>query len=215
MWYPPRGMSARLFGEDVLFAQRQLKSQGLYAGALDGVWGPKTDAAHTAFELQSATIAEELGKFDARSERELATLALPAQRVMRGLLTFLNRVNLGSEDVAVRIVSGTRTYAEQDALYAQGRTRNTLPVVTKAKGGQSNHNFGIAVDIGIFIAGEYLAESPMYETAGRLALDAVPGLEWGGNWNSIVDRPHYQLATGLEIAEVRRRFEAGQSYIPA
>ena len=46
-----------------------------------------------------------------------------------------------------------RTFAEQDALYAQGRTKlfdangKKLGVVTKAKGGQSIHNFGLALDI--------------------------------------------------------------------
>jgi peptidoglycan LD-endopeptidase CwlK len=37
-----------------------------------------------------------------------------------------------------RIFSETRIYAEQDALFKKG------PKVTTARGGQSNHNFGIA-----------------------------------------------------------------------
>jgi len=43
-----------------------------------------------------------------------------------------------------------RTFAEQDALYSQGRTKlfddkgKRLGIVTKAKGGQSIHNFGLA-----------------------------------------------------------------------
>ena len=43
--------------------------------------------------------------------------------------------------IKLRIVQGYRTYREQDELYAKGRT---MPgsIVTKAKGGQSNHNFG-------------------------------------------------------------------------
>jgi peptidoglycan L-alanyl-D-glutamate endopeptidase CwlK len=46
-----------------------------------------------------------------------------------------------------------RTFAEQDALYSQGRTKlfddkgKRLGIVTKAKGGQSIHNFGLALDI--------------------------------------------------------------------
>jgi hypothetical protein len=42
-------------------------------------------------------------------------------------------------------VQGVRTFAEQDALYAQGRTRKGLRV-TNAKGGQSYHNYGLAAD---------------------------------------------------------------------
>ena len=46
-----------------------------------------------------------------------------------------------------------RTFLEQDSLYAQGRTKlfdnqgKRLGVVTKAKGGQSIHNYGLALDI--------------------------------------------------------------------
>lgn len=40
---------------------------------------------------------------------------------------------------------GYRTYGEQMALWAQGRTKSG-GIVTNAKGGQSAHNFGLAVD---------------------------------------------------------------------
>ena len=39
-----------------------------------------------------------------------------------------------------------RTFAEQDALYAQGRTKPGK-IVTNAKGSQSYHCYGLAVDI--------------------------------------------------------------------
>ena len=44
------------------------------------------------------------------------------------------------------VTQGLRTYAEQDALYAQGRT---VPgeIVTNAAAGYSWHNFGNAVDL--------------------------------------------------------------------
>ena len=48
--------------------------------------------------------------------------------------------------VEVRIVQGLRTIDEQNALYAQGRTKPGKKV-TNAKGGQSYHNYGLAVDI--------------------------------------------------------------------
>ena len=59
-------MSEQLFADDVLFLQRFLRSGGLYAGKLDGVWGPLTDAGHEAFLAQSDAIAAELGRFDGR-----------------------------------------------------------------------------------------------------------------------------------------------------
>ena len=99
-------------------------------------------------------------------------------------------------------------------LFRQGRFGNPGRIVTNARGGQSNHNFGIAWDIGIFAAGSYKPESPLYDKAAGVALAAgIPNLEWGGNWQRFKDRPHYQLQTGLALADVRNRFEQGEAYI--
>jgi len=120
--------------------------------------------------------------------------------------------------VTIKIISGLRTYEEQDTLYAQGRTINKdKDIVTNAKGGQSNHNFGIAFDIGVFEGTKYLKDSPKYKTVGILGVEL--GLEWGGNWKTIVDQPHFQLRptwaksiTEKEmLAELRSRKESGQS----
>lgn len=45
----------------------------------------------------------------------------------------------------IRVVQGFRTFAEQDALYAQGRTKPGK-IVTYSPAGASYHNWGIAVD---------------------------------------------------------------------
>ena len=50
-------------------------------------------------------------------------------------------------NVQIRIVQGLRTFAEQDALFLK------LPRVTRAKGGQSNHNYGVAIDFALLING--------------------------------------------------------------
>jgi peptidoglycan LD-endopeptidase CwlK len=113
------------------------------------------------------------------------------------------------------VLSGTRTYAEQDVLYKKGRFGNRPPKVTNAKGGQSNHNFGIAWDVGIFDGGKYLTgnnarETKIYKQLASTVLS--DDLEWGGNWVSIVDMPHYQLKLDLGLSEVRDRFESGKPY---
>lgn len=203
-------MSSRLTREDVLFTQRLLKSQGLYAGRLDGSWGPKTEAAANAADARSQQIAAQFGTFYFRSEANIRTLNLKAQETAR---VFLGSF-VGVTEYTVKIISGTRTYAEQNALYAQGRTRKGNKV-TNARGGSSNHNFGIAWDVGIFVDGRYLGDGPQYKRAATVALAATQGLEWGGNWTTIVDRPHYQLVTGKSIREVRELFEDGQPYLAA
>jgi len=202
-------MSSQLFPEDVQFLQRLLKAQGWYSGNLDGDWGPKTDTAVNKFEMQSARIATTLGTFDSVSERCLHSLNLKAQESARRCL----RVILDA-GISARIISGTRTYVEQNALYKKGRFGFPGAVVTNARGGQSSHNFGIAWDIGIFQNGQYRGDSPLYDQAAEAALAAgIDGLEWGGNWKGFRDLPHFQLATGLTLVELRDRFENGVSYV--
>jgi peptidoglycan LD-endopeptidase CwlK len=199
-------MSLQLFGDDVVFLQRFLKCSGLYAGKLDGIWGRKTDAGMNAFEQQTATLADQIGTFDPGSERNIRTLAPQVQELARRFLAAVLAAG-----IPARVISGTRTYAEQNALYRQGRFGDPGRRVTLARGGQSNHNFGLAWDIGIFRNGSYLGESPLYRRAAEVGL--VPPLEWGGQWRTFVDLPHYQLRTGNTVAIVRQRFESGLSYV--
>src|SRR5690606_7828810 len=56
---------------------------------------------------------------------------------------FINTVE-GELGIQLRITQGYRSIAEQDALYAQGRTAPG-EIVTNARGGQSNHNYGLAL----------------------------------------------------------------------
>jgi peptidoglycan L-alanyl-D-glutamate endopeptidase CwlK len=122
---------------------------------------------------------------DARSEKVIATLLPEMQPIARALVqkAAYNKSN-------IKIISGFRSYAEQDALYAQGRTAPGK-IVTNSKAGYSNHNFGIAFDVGVFEGSSYLADSPKYKAVGVLGMDL--GLEWGGNWKTIVDQPHFLL----------------------
>ena len=199
-------MSIHLFVDDVIFLQRFLKCSGLYSGKIDGRWGPKTDAAVREFDRQSEAIADTHGRFDGTSERYIRTLQPKAQDAAR---LFLGKVL--DAGIVARIISGTRTYSEQNALFRRGRFGNPPPQVTKARGGQSNHNFGIAWDIGIFENGAYRGSSIKYRRAAEVGL--APGVEWGGHWTTFKDEPHYQLATSSRIAVVRSSFESGLAYV--
>jgi peptidoglycan L-alanyl-D-glutamate endopeptidase CwlK len=150
-------------------------------------------------------IAHAPPEVDPRSAAAIATLLPAAQRAARGLLAALNDGRLGPGVVA-KIICGTRTYAEQAALYQQGRGAPG-PIVTDAPPGYSNHNFGIAFDIGLFRDGAYLADSPLYAVAGETG--RALGLEWGGDWTSFPDEPHYQLRTPYTLANARTRVAAG------
>jgi peptidoglycan LD-endopeptidase CwlK len=147
---------------------------------------------------------------DDRSFKNLSTLLPKVQPIFSKFLLEAKKY-FQEKGLDVRIISGNRTWAEQDALYAQGRTAPGQ-IVTKAKGGQSNHNFGIAVDLGLFKDGQYLEESPYYHDIGNIVAQ-FPQLEWGGNWKTIVDEPHVQYKTGLTLAQMADKVKAGQPIV--
>ncbi len=176
---------------------------------VDGKAGPQTWSAiyerivNKKVDVQKPLVT--IDAVDSRSEKVIATLLPEVQPIARALIQ--KSVEMG---INIKIISGLRTYEEQDALYAQGRT-TPGNIVTNARGGHSNHNFGIAFDVGVFEGNKYLPESTKYKVVGALGMDL--GLEWGGNWKSIVDQPHFQLrpmwATDLTerqmLAELRLR----------
>ena len=180
---------------------------------VDGKAGPQTWAALYARlvekRVEGVESAPAISAVDPRSEKVIATLLPEVQPMARALVQ-----KAAAAGITIKIISGLRTYAEQDALYAQGRTAPGIRV-TNAKGGHSNHNFGIAFDVGVFEGNKYLPDSPKYKAVGVLGADL--GLEWGGNWKTLVDQPHFQLrpmwAANLTerqmLAELRTRVETG------
>lgn len=196
-------MSNPLSFDEVLFRQRLLSCSGLYDRKLDGIWGQHTDGAEREFFAQCDAIANAIRVFDPRTERNIRTLRLDAQPLARQSLAAII-----TPGVDARIISGTRTYAQQAALYRQGRNGNPGPRVTNAKAGNSWHNFGLAWDIGIFRNGDYLTDGADYDRAGPRG--TIAGVEWGGNWRTFVDKPHFQTPFGAsKITEARLAFERG------
>lgn len=149
---------------------------------------------------------------DSRSEGIITTLLPEVQPLCRQLINQALKNN-----IVIKAISGLRTYDEQNELYAQGRTTEGA-VVTKAKGGYSNHNFGLAFDIGLFEDGKYIDDSPVYKTVSAWGKEL--GLTWGGSWKGIEDEPHYELrpdwavdmSEGEMLAELRNRKESNTSF---
>jgi peptidoglycan L-alanyl-D-glutamate endopeptidase CwlK len=192
-----------IFHNDVQFFQRFLRIDALYQGPISGIWDDATEAAAQRFTSGCANILADEGPFDTRSEQRICALSLRAQVEARRCLRRIRQAGFDA-----RIISGTRTYAEQDALFRQGRFGDPRKIVTNAQAGHSNHNFGIAWDIGLFQGHTYIDDEQPYRDAA--VVGKSPALEWGGEWKSISDAPRYQLKLGLEVAQVRQLFEAGQ-----
>ncbi len=109
--------------------------------------------------------------------------------------------------IALRVTQTLRTFDEQDRLFQQGRTipgpnatkdRPLGGIVTKAKPGQSPHNFGMAFDV-CFDAKKSRAcypptDDPRWQKIGVLGESL--GLNWGGPNGKgdrfTFDRPHFE-----------------------
>lgn len=91
----------------------------------------------------------------------------------------------------VLITCTFRSMSEQNDLYAQGRT---LPgkIVTRAAGGQSSHNYGLALDFVPMIAGkpEWSGKSPAWDQA--IALAEKHGMESLAHEPRFPEKPHLQ-----------------------
>ncbi|MCL5103671.1 MAG: M15 family metallopeptidase [Armatimonadetes bacterium] len=106
---------------------------------------------------------------------------------------------LVANGIKVVLTSGYRSIEEQDSLYTSGRTKPGKRV-TNARGGYSWHNFGLAADYAFVINGKLTWDGP-WATFGKIARQS--GLEWGGDFTSIVDRPHVQWTRGRTLAQMR------------
>jgi hypothetical protein len=88
---------------------------------------------------------------------------------------------------------GLRTYAEQDALFAQGRNGHKGKIVTNAKGGQSFHNFGIAVDLCPFVDGKARFDDEKALTRSEPEAAKSSDCNGAASWKKHIGRPHIQL----------------------
>ncbi|MBG9911736.1 peptidase M15 [Bacillus xiamenensis] len=107
------------------------------------------------------------------------------------------------EGIFVQITAGYRSIAEQNKLYAQGRT-DSGKIVTNARGGQSNHNYGLAVDY-VLLSSD--GKKPLWtvnEKWRRVAqIGKSLGFSWGGDWKSFKDYPHLEMMGGLTISQLQ------------
>jgi peptidoglycan L-alanyl-D-glutamate endopeptidase CwlK len=106
---------------------------------------------------------------------------------------------LVSMGITVRVDQGLRTWSEQDALYAQGRTAPG-PIVTDAKGGESWHNYGLALDFVPMLNGhpQWNRAFPWY--AITIGIAEGWGFISGSKWAN-PDFPHLQITAPFPEAE--------------
>jgi hypothetical protein len=108
-----------------------------------------------------------------------------------------------------------RTISEQNALYTQGRT-SPGKIVTNAKGGSSFHNYGLAIDLCRVDAEDSDHDGDSKEILWDFdngKLDPIAkkyNLEWGGDWHTIKDKPHFQYTFGKTWQDLFKMVNAKQ-----
>jgi peptidoglycan L-alanyl-D-glutamate endopeptidase CwlK len=114
------------------------------------------------------------------------------------LAAAIRQMDALAPELDVQVTQGLRTWAEQDALYAEGRTTPGR-IVTHARGGYSWHNYGLAVDL---VPEDITTGSPDWDTthpawARLVSIAESLGLVSGSEWHAAEkDTPHVQL-TGV------------------
>lgn len=148
-----------------------------------------------------------------RTKRTIENLGSLNKKAAAKFEPFITQVEafLLPKGVTVEVISGLRSWAAQAALYASGRTKPGR-IVTKAKPGSSWHNYGLAIDLGLFKSGVYLDEKKpaeadkLYAEIGKIA--AKLGIEWAGNWKTFTETPHFQVTFGMSLAQAREKMES-------
>ena len=85
------------------------------------------------------------------------------------------------------VLEGVRSVKRQRELYARGASKTM----------RSRHLTGHAVDIAPLVGGKVSWDWPLYyrleEAVKQAAKDVCIQVEWGGDWKSFKDGPHWQL----------------------
>lgn len=148
---------------------------------------------------------------DDRSKKTILTLLPEVQRYFTAFLEEAQPI-AEQEGLQYLAIQGCRTWDEQTRLYAQGRTAPGKKV-TNSKPGSSYHNYGLAIDCGVFHGSVYLDVSEVKKAnlfhTKMSKIAKLHNLRWGGDFHSIVDMPHFEYNTPLTIAQLRDMHEKG------
>lgn len=117
-----------------------------------------------------------------------------------------------SKGYKVKITETFRTKERQDSLYAKGRTDKSSSIVTNVKYPDSHHCWGIAFDIcrndG---TGAYNDTDGWFAKVAKIG--KAKGFEWGGDWTSPVDKPHFQYNGFGSLSTLKKTYSTPDKFI--
>lgn len=123
--------------------------------------------------------------------------------------------NVQKKGISIQIVEGFRSVEEQDELYERGRMK-VGKIVTNAKGGQSYHNYGLAIDFAILDKETNQLSWDIKKDGNKNGIadwhEVVQeakklGFSWGGDWKKFKDYPHLEMTFDQSIEQLQRALE--------
>jgi len=130
------------------------------------------------------------------NSRSLDDLAPPAKQRAQAFIEAAK-----AKGIDLLVTSTYRDNESQNALYAQGRT-TPGNVVTRAKAGQSWHNWRCALDVVPLVNGKAIwDDQALWKQVGEIGKSC--GLEWAGDWVTFKEYPHFQYTGGLTLAQLQ------------
>lgn len=119
------------------------------------------------------------------SERSLQRL----EGVHADLVRVVKRA-AATSNIDFTVLEGLRTLERQKTLVARGASKTM----------KSRHLTGHAVDLAPFVDGQVVWAWPLYHKLAVIvkaaAADEKVAIEWGGDWKTFKDGPHWQLPWG-------------------
>ena len=163
----------------------------------------------------------------------IATLHPKIRKKILEAYTYINNKLLG-KGVRLRFAYTTRTNGEQSDLYAQGRTKlfdskgKRLGIVTKAKAGESIHNYHLAWDIVLLLDKNLdgIFEEASWDTILDFDKDGKSdwmevveyfksiGAVWGGDFifKDFKDAPHFEMTFGHSWKTLKALYDKGETF---
>lgn len=147
-------------------------------------------------------------------------------KIRSEVMALINQAEIQLPNTAIRIVQGLRTFDEQAALYAKGRTTPGSRV-TNAKAGQSYHNYGLAIDFALMYDKDKNGtwETLSWDTLKDFDKDGEAdwhevveifeeaGYTWGGRFTTLKDNPHLEKHFGIHWKQLLVKYN-NKEFIP-
>lgn len=177
--------------------QATMKLHGFYDGDVDGTWGNQAHAgfyamAEAAIHCKAHSDKDAVNKEDKPVEPtgkyNLSAKSLDRLKGLHPDLVKIVERAIKITDIDFSVGEGLRSITRQKELYQQGATTTM----------NSRHLTGHAVDLIALdedgkVSWDWKYYYPLAVAMKQAAKDVGVSIEWGGDWKTFKDGPHYQL----------------------